>query len=70
MAQDYLADYVEVSSMVQQVSVEMAQTSEVVAKALCDGLGLAAKVRKLVALSEALPSDATFARQVRRKFVA
>ena len=56
--QDQIADFLEECACFDVVTMEIVHTNDV-----------ARKVHKLVTLSEKMPTDATFARQARRKFV-
>ena len=56
--EDCVADFVEAKAACEVVTMETVNTNRAVAKA-----------HKLVALAEAMPGDAMFARQLRRKFV-
>ena len=57
-AEDCVADFVEARAACEVVTMETVNTNRAVGKA-----------HKLVALSEAMPGDGMFARQLRRKFV-
>ena len=56
--EDCVADFVEARASCEVVTMETVNTNRAVGKA-----------HKLVALAEAMPGDAMFARQLRRKFV-
>ena len=56
--EDCVADFVEARAACEVVTMETVNTNRAVGKA-----------HKLVALAEAMPGDAMFARQLRRKFV-
>ena len=57
-AEDSIADFIEAKASCGVVTMEFVNANRALGKA-----------HKLVALSEGMPKDATFARQLRRKFV-
>ena len=56
--EDCIADFIEVQSDVERVTMDLVHSNRTVAK-----------LHKLVALSEQLKADSAFSRQARRKYV-